>query len=102
MVFKDWVLPILIGSIAAFILISILYTNNTNIDKIQNFTDIRNLIQLQKFNTKKWLPLEQQACIITNNNNNHNNTITTFDSPLNTDETLDEPIYNYYPQTPIV
>ena len=127
MVFKDWILPILIGCIASFILISILYNNNNsqinsqnNTNYLnQNFANIGALIQLQNFHNsnKPWVPLENN-CVVsnelnnnnvnTNNNNNNSNTtatnkqygmkITTTNSPVYSGETTNKPLYNYYPQ----
>jgi len=81
MVFKDWILPILIGCIASFILISILYNNNNSqINSLnntnylnQNFANIGALIQLQNFHNsnKPWVPLENN-CIVSNELNNNN------------------------------
>ena len=89
MVFKDWILPILIGCIASFILISILYNNdnstlNNSYYLQQNFANIGALIQLQNFHNsnKLWVPLENNYIVSnelnndnvnTNNNNNSNN-----------------------------
>ena len=92
MVFKDWILPILIGCIASFILISILYNNNNsqinsqnNTNYLnQNFANIGALIQLQNFHNsnKLWVPLENNYIVSnelnndnvnTNNNNSNNN-----------------------------
>ena len=127
MVFKDWILPILIGCIASFILISILYNNNNSqINSLnntnylnQNFANIGALIQLQNFHNsnKPWVPLENN-CVVsnelnndnvnTNNNSNNSNTtatnkqygmkITTTNSPVYSGETTNKPLYNYYPQ----
>ena len=81
MVFKDWILPILIGCIASFILISILYNNNNsqinsqnNTNYLnQNFANIGALIQLQNFHNsnKPWVPLENN-CVVSNELNNNN------------------------------
>ena len=81
MIFKDWILPILIGCIASFILISILYNNNNsqinsqnNTNYLnQNFANIGALIQLQNFHNsnKPWVPLENN-CIVSNELNNDN------------------------------
>ena len=124
MVFKDWILPILIGCIASFILISILYNNdnstlNNSYYLQQNFANIGALIQLQNFHNsnKPWVPLENN-CVVsnelnndnvnTNNNSNNSNTtatnkqygmkITTTNSPVYSGETTNKPLYNYYPQ----
>jgi len=80
-VFKDWILPILIGCIASFILISILYNNNNsqinsqnNTNYLnQNFANIGALIQLQNFHNsnKPWVPLENN-CVVSNELNNDN------------------------------
>ena len=102
MVLKDWVLPILIGIVAAFALISILY-NNSKVK--QAFADIGALIQLQASsipNTPIWMPLDSTCKMDTPTNKNILQKITTINSPLYTDDSKGIPIYNYYPQTPIV
>ena len=98
MVFKDWILPILIGCIASFILISILYNNNNsqinsqnNTNYLnQNFANIGALIQLQNFHNsnKPWVPLENN-CIVSNelNNDNVNNNNVNTNSNNNSNTT---------------
>jgi len=102
MVLKDLVLPILIGIVAAFALISILY-NNSKVK--QAFADIGALIQLQGssiHNTPIWMPLDSTCKMDTPTNKNILQKITTINSPLYTDDSKDKSIYNYYPQTPVV
>lgn len=114
MVLTNLVLPILIGIVAAIALISILY-NNPQLK--QAFADISALIQLQDtsipnasisniYNTPIWMPLDSTCNLDTNmrmdTNKNILQKITTINSPLYTDEPKGQPIYNYYPKTPIV
>ena len=100
MVFKDWILPILIGCIASFILISILYNNNNSqINSLnntnylnQNFANIGALIQLQNFHNsnKPWVPLENNCVVsneLNNNNVNTNNVNTNSNNNSNTTAT---------------
>jgi len=99
-VFKDWILPILIGCIASFILISILYNNNNsqinsqnNTNYLnQNFANIGALIQLQNFHNsnKPWVPLENNCVVsneLNNNNVNTNNVNTNSNNNSNTTAT---------------
>lgn len=98
MVLKDWVLPILIGGISAFILISILYNN----DITQPFTNNGALIQLQNSNVNNshiWAPLETNCNVNITQHNNTKNKMTSNDSPIYIDNTSDEPVFNYYPKT---
>ena len=106
MFIQDLILPILIGIVASFALISILY-NNKKVK--QAFTDIAALMQLQAStipNTPIWMPLDSTCKMDTNMNMNMNTNIlqkiTNINSPLYTDDSKDKSIYNYYPQTPIV
>ena len=100
MVFKDWILPILIGCIASFILISILYNNNNSQSNSQNntnylnqnFANIGALIQLQNFHNsnKPWVPLENNCVVsneLNNNNVNTNNVNTNSNNNSNTTAT---------------
>jgi hypothetical protein len=95
---SEWILPLLIGIVAAYLLLSILYNNNI---LKQKFADLGALIQLQTsrpvYYGLGWVP------------NNWNGTvdlppssqaITAVDSPLYPD-TVTPPIFNYYPQTPL-
>ena len=105
MVFKDWILPILIGCIASFILISILYNNNNsqinsqnNTNYLnQNFANIGALIQLQNFHNsnKPWVPLENN-CIVSNelNNDNVNNNNVNTNSNNNSNNNSNTPATN--------
>lgn len=109
MVLTNLVLPILIGVVAAIALISILYNN---LQLKQAFADISALIQLQdtsipnKYTTPIWMPLDSTCKMETNlkmdKNKNILQKITTINSPLYIDEHKSQPIYNYYPKTPIV
>ena len=101
MFFKDLVLPILIGFVASIVIISILY-NNPKVK--QAFADIGALIQLQASSIPKtpiWIPLDTQ-CKMNTNTDIHRQIITTTNSPLYTEDPKGQPIYNYYPKTPIV
>ena len=105
MVFKDWILPILIGCIAAFILISILYNNNNSQNNSQNntnylnqnFANIGALIQLQNFHNsnKPWVPLENN-CVVSNelNNDNVNNNNVNTNSNNNSNNNSNTPATN--------
>ena len=109
MVLTNWVLPILIGIVAAIALISILY-NNPTIKAY--FTDIGAVTQLQASNvddytTNLWKPLNatDSINIIYNENQVPDSKkqdniikITTINSPLYT-EKEGPPVYNYYPKT---
>ena len=101
MVLKDLVLPILIGIVAAFVIMSILY-NNPNVKNA--FADVGALIQLQDssmYNTPIWMPLDSN-CKMDTTNTTILQKITNTNSPIYTDDSKGKPIYNYYPQTPIV
>ena len=103
MVLKDWVLPILIGGIAAFILISILYNNDIK----QAFVNNGSFIQLQSSdvnNSHIWTPLENKCNVSITQHNTTKDKITLIDSPIYTNKEGDEhiPVYNYYPKTLIV
>ena len=62
MVLVDWILPLLIGIVSAYLLLSILY-NNTNSNINQHFADLGALIQLE---TSK--PLYYMNFVPENNN----------------------------------
>jgi hypothetical protein len=104
MILTNWILPILIGFVASIVIISILY-NNPKVK--QAFADIGALIQLQAssipntYKTPIWIPLDTQ-CKMNTNTDTHRQIITTTNSPLYTEDSKGQPIYNYYPKTPIV
>ncbi len=111
MVLVNWVLPLLIGIVAAIALISILWNNN----KIRSyFTDIIGPKHvLGEFNTKIWKPIpynqnetieipeneyiERKKHCDSKNLDNTNLKITTMDSPLYIGDNKCSPVYNYYP-----
>lgn len=112
MVIKNWVLPILIGLVAAIALISILY-NNPKVKAY--FTDVGVMTQLQSDQLVQLNPNNHNTNMILfpiNNSYNDNkkisnsgkinnastNKMTTINSPLYTGENIGEPIYNYYPK----
>ena len=115
MVLVDWVLPLLIGIVAAIALISILW-NNPKIKAY--FTDIiglkhDNSSNLGNYETKIWKPIpynqnetieipeneyiEHKKQCGAKNLDNMNLRITTMDSPLYTGNKR-YPVYNYYPE----
>ena len=116
MVMKNWILPILIGIVAAIALISILYNNPT---VKSYFLDVVGLIQSKESNLgfyepKIWKPIpynqnetidipeneyiEHKKTCGTKNLDNTNLKITSMDSPLYIGKNKDIPIYNYYPK----
>jgi hypothetical protein len=96
---SSWILPTLIGTIAAVLLISILYNPQIR----ATFSDLGALIQLQTSRPVYYgidiaplnSPYTQQHIPTTQG------PITTFGSPLYTGQIM-YPIYNYYPQTPLL
>jgi hypothetical protein len=100
MVLTDWVLPILIGIVASVMLLSILYTNK----KLrQKFTDLGALIQLQTsrpaYYGLGWVPINFNDKLPVSPTPQK---ITTIDTPLLDEGVSPYPIYNYYPNTPIM
>ena len=85
MVMKDWVLPILLGIVAAIALMSILY-NNPRVK--QAFADIGALMQLNA-DKPYVIPVVYDKQLDMNMNMNMNN-----------ESSYDSNIYNYYPKTP--
>lgn len=115
MVLIDWVLPLLIGIVAAIALISILW-NNPKVKAY--FADIIGLTEdthtnLGFYKPKIWKPIpynqnetieipeneyiEHKKSCDSKNLDNINLKITTTDSPLYT-ENKKYPVYNYYPE----
>ena len=115
MVLVDWILPLLIGIVAAIALISILW-NNPKVKAY--FTDIIGLTddktsKQDDYETKIWKPIpynqnetieipendyiEHKKQCDSKNLDNMNLRITTIDSPLYT-ENKRYPVYNYYPE----
>jgi hypothetical protein len=100
MVLTNWVLPILMGIVAAIALISILY-NNPTIKAY--FTDIGSTTQLQASNlddytTRLWKPLDSDNQVPSTKKQDNLMKITTTNSPLYTDKSKGYPVYNYYPE----
>lgn len=99
MALQGWILPILIGIIAAVLLVSILFNGK------QRFADLGALIQLQTsrpyFYGLNWMPInyttsEQPSAI--------QGQISGAQSPLwinSLDGIINYPVYNYYPKAPI-
>ncbi len=98
MALTGWILPILIGSVAAVLLLMILYKDSYIRSK---FSDLGALIQLQTsrpvYYGIGWTPVNasNQLPPVPATGN-----ITTFNSPLYVDGSA-YPVYNYYPQTPL-
>jgi hypothetical protein len=93
-----WILPTLIGLVAAVLLLTILYNDSYIRSK---FADLGELIQLQTsrpvYYGAGWVPvnMDNQLPPVPATGN-----ITSFNSPLYVDGTV-SPVYNYYPQTPL-
>ena len=117
MILVDWILPILIGIVAAIALISILW-NNPKVkayfaDIIGLNNDNDNTSKLDDYETKLWKPIpynQNETIEIPENEyiehikqcdsknlDNMNLKITTIDSPLYTGNKR-YPVYNYYPE----
>ena len=98
MVLIDWVLPLLIGIVAAVLLLSILYNNNPKLR--QHFADLGALIQLETsrpvYYGAGWVPVDSNVQIPNTQPTGH---ITNMDSPFFPQDEVVPPIYNYYPQT---
>ena len=98
MVLIDWVLPLLIGIVAAVLLLSILYNNNPQLR--QAFSDLGALIQLETSRPviygAGWVPVDYNVQIP---NTQSTENITNMDSPFFPQGSVVPPIYNYYPQT---
>ena len=98
MVLIDWVLPLLIGIVAAVLLLSILYNNSPRLR--QHFADLGALIQLETsrpvYYGARWVPVDSDVQIPTQQASEN---ITNMDSPFFPQGSSIPPIYNYYPQT---
>lgn len=98
MVLIDWVLPLLIGIVAAVLLLSILYNNNPQLR--QAFSDLGALIQLETSRPviygAGWVPVNYNVQIP---NTQPTGNITNIDSPFFPQGSVVPPTYNYYPQT---
>lgn len=107
MVVRNWILPILIGIVAAIALISILY-NNPRVKAY--FTDVGNMLnldisKLDSHTTRIWRPIENICTQKELNNSlkkNNSIIITNVDSPVYNGEYKGQPIYNYFPKIPVV
>ena len=116
MVLVDWILPLLIGIVAAIALISILW-NNPRVKAY--FADIVGLTEdtqtnLGFYETKIWKPIpynqnetidipendyiERTTSCDSKNLDNMNLKITTMNSPLYIGKNTTSPVYNYYPE----
>jgi hypothetical protein len=98
MVLIDWILPLLIGIVAAVLLLSILYNNSPQLR--QHFADLGALIQLETskpvYYGARWIPVDSNVQIP---NTQPTGNITNMDSPFFPQGSVVPPIYNYYPQT---
>ena len=97
MTIQSWVLPILIGFIAAFLLIAILFKDNLK----QRFSDLGALIQLQTsrpYYGLGYVPINYDATIPPGAVQGQ---ITNTDSPVWVDSGVPYPIYNWYPKAPL-
>lgn len=98
MVLVDWILPLLIGIVSAFLLLSILYNNSPQLR--QCFADLGALIQLETsrpvYYGAGWVPVDSNVQIP---NTQPTGNITNIDSPFFPQGSSIPPIYNYYPQT---
>lgn len=99
MVLIDWILPLLIGIVAAVLLLSILYNNSPRLR--QHFADLGALIQLETsrpvYYGAGWIPVDSNVQIP--NTQQPIGNITNMDSPFFPQGSAIPPIYNYYPQT---
>lgn len=96
MALQSWIFPILIGIIAAVLLIAILFNDK------QRFSDLGALIQLQTsrpyYYGLNWVPLDYNSGVPPGAMQGQ---ISGSDSPLwmnGIDGTVNYPIYNYYPK----
>ena len=101
MALYTWILPILIGIIAAVLLLAILFNNK------QRFADLGALIQLESsrpygvINVSSWLPLNYSSVVPPGATQGQ---ISGAESPLwmnGIDGSVSYPIYNYYPKAPL-
>jgi len=100
MFFENWILPLLIGIIAAFMLMNIVY-NNPKLK--QTFSDLGAFIQLQTsrpyYNGIGWVPVNYDYVLPQSPPLER---ITSVDSPLYPEGSLVPPVYNYFPETPLI
>lgn len=96
---QTWILPILIGIIAAILLLAILFNDK------QRFADLGALIQLQTsrpyYAGLNWVPLDYNSTLPPGANQGQ---VSGAESPLwmnGLDGTVNYPVYNYYPKAPL-
>jgi len=99
MVLQTWILPILIGIIAAVLLLAILFNNK------QRFSDLGALIQLETsrpyYAGLNWVPLDYNSALPPGAMQGQ---ISSTESPLwmnGVDGSVNYPVYNYYPKAPL-
>ena len=99
MILQTWVLPILIGIIAAVLLVAILFNDK------QRFSDLGALIQLETsrpyYAGLNWIPIDYNSRVPPGAIQGQ---ISGADSPLwlnGVDGTANYPVYNYYPKAPL-
>lgn len=99
MAVQGWILPILIGIIAAVLLVAILFNDK------QRFSDLGALIQLQTsrpyYYGINWMPIDYTTGVPPGATQGQ---ITGSQSPLwinSLDGTVNYPVYNYYPKAPL-
>jgi hypothetical protein len=99
MALQTWILPILIGIIAAVLLIAILFNDK------QRFADLGALIQLETsrpyYYGLNWVPLDYNASVPPGAMQGQ---ISGAESPLwmnGVDGMVNYPVYNYYPKAPL-
>jgi hypothetical protein len=99
MVLESWILPILIGLIAAVLLLAILTKDNL---LRQKFADLGALIQLQTsrpaYYGLGYVPVNYNTPVTPNP---IPGPITNTDSPLWVDTGVSYPVFNYYPKAPL-
>ena len=99
MAMQNWILPILIGIIAAVLLVAILFNDK------QRFADLGALIQLETsrpyYYGLNWVPVDYNSSIPPGVTQGQ---ISGAESPLwmnGVDGNVTYPIYNYYPKAPL-
>lgn len=99
MALESWILPTLIGLIAAVLLLAILTKDDF---LTQKFADLGALIQLQTsrpaYYGLGYVPINYNAPVPPNPVQGQ---ITNTDSPLWVDTGVPYPVYNYYPKAPL-
>jgi len=99
MALQSWILPILIGIIAAVLLVAILFNDK------QRFADLGALIQLETsrpyYYGLNWVPVDYNSSVPPGAAQGQ---ISGAESPLwmnGVDGTATYPVYNYYPKAPL-